>query len=211
MLLLAAILTGLITDTAGAPIANASVEIVNLTGPATKTDKDGQSRFPDLPTNNVQLRIRAVGFATQVRPAAPIIRMEVNLEIPCCYCEEVPPRYKHTRASQSSLKGYIAATRLDDNGEATLTPKTGGAPIRLHLAGAGTFEFPNLPPGRYALKIQVPLYSVFEIDALEIPPNTETQIDGVIVLDVCPSWTAPCPATHTIQRQKPSPPNMVCL
>lgn len=210
MLLLAAILTGLITDTAGAPIPNASVEIVNPKGPVTKTDETGHFRFPDLPNPNVQLRIRAVGFATQVRPAAPVIRMEVNLEIPCCYCEEVPPRYKHKRASQSSLKGHIAATRLDDNGEATLTPQS-GAPIRLHLAGAGTFEFPNLPPGRYALKIQVPLYSAFEITDLEIPPNTETQIDGVIVLDVCPSWTAPCPTTRTIQRQKPSPPNMVCL
>ncbi len=210
MLLLAAILTGLITDTAGAPIANASVEIVNPTGPTTKTDKDGQFRFPDLPNTNVQLRIRALGFATQVRPAAPVIQLEVNMLSACCLCEETPPRYKHKRASQSSLKGHIAATRLDDNGEATLTPQS-GAPIRLHLAGAGTFEFPNLPPGRYALKIQVPLYSAFEITDLEILPNTETQIDGVIVLDVCPSWTAPCPATRTIQRQKPSPPNMVCL
>lgn len=208
--LLAAILTGLITDTAGATIAHASVEIVNPTGPATKTDETGHFRFPDLPNPNVQLRIRALGFATQVRPAAPVIRMEVNLEIPCCYCEAIPPRYKHKPASHSSLKGHIAATRLDDNGEATLTPQS-GPPIRLHLAGPGTFEFPNLPPGRYALKIQVPLYSDFEIDNLEITPNTETEIDGVIAPDVCPSSTAPCPATRTIQRQKPGPPNMVCL
>jgi hypothetical protein len=81
LLLLAATLTGLITDTAGAAIANATVEVVNPTGPATKTDETGHFRFPDLPSAQVQLRIRALGFATQVCPAAPVIRMEVNLEL----------------------------------------------------------------------------------------------------------------------------------
>ncbi len=201
--LLAAILTGLITDTAGAPIANASVEIVNPTGPATKTDKEGQFRFPDLPNPNVQLRIRAVGFATQVRPAAPVIQLEVNMLSACCLCEETPPRYKHKPASQSSLKGQIVAPRLDDNGEATLTPQS-GAPIRLHLAGPGTFEFPNLPPGRYALKIQVPTYAHFLIENLEITPKTETTIDGAIAL-------SETKITRTVLHEKPSPPNMVCL
>ena len=204
LLLLAATLTGLITDTAGAAIANATVEVVNPTGPATKTDETGHFRFPDLPSAQVQLRIRALGFATQVCPADPVIRMEVNLELQCCYCEETPPRYKQKPAATASLKGDIFATGLDDNGEATLTPRAGGAPIRLHLVGPGTFEFPNLPPGRYSLKIAVPTYANFEIDTLEITPKTETTIDGAIAL-------SETKVTRTVFRQKPGPPNMVCL
>ena len=204
LLLLAATLTGLITDTAGAPIANASVEVVNPTGPATKTDETGHFRFLDLPSAQVQLRIRALGFATQVRPAAPVVRLEVNMLSACCLCEETPPRYGRKPARHSSLKGEIVAPRLDDNGEATLTPRSGGAPIRLHLAGPGTFEFPNLPPGRDSLKISVPTYANFEIDDLAITPNIETTIDGAIAL-------SETKVTRTVLHEKPGPPNMVYL
>jgi len=61
-----------------------------------------------------------------------------------------------------------------------------------------------IPPLGSSLQIAAPPYATLEIVTLEITPKTETTIDGAIAL-------SETKVTRTVFRQKPGPPNMVCL
>jgi hypothetical protein len=189
--LLAAILTGLVVDITGAPIPNTKVEYRK--DESVPTDNNGRFTTPDLPPGIYHLRIEQPGFV--VRRKGPIdLKQSLDLgtlylrigEIPCCDCEERPPTITRKPApSHSSLRGSIANHPDDSPAEVLLLP----GPHRQPIAADGTFEFPNLPPGRYSLQTDAPPHGPFEIPRLQIRPRTAHTIEEWITLRPTPTRT----------------------
>jgi hypothetical protein len=203
--LLAVILTGLITDVTGASIANAKIEY--RPDSHVRTGDNGRFTTPELPPGIYHLRIESPGFVP--RRKGPIdLKESLDLgtlylrigEIPCCNCEEGPPTVTRKPApSHSSLRGNISNRPYDSPAEVVLLP----GPLRQPIADDGSFEFPNLPPGRYSLKIEASPNGPFEIPRLQIRPRTAHTIEEWITLRPTP--------TRTVERAKKSRIPMVCL
>lgn len=203
--LLAAILTGLITDITGAAIANAKVEY--RPDSHVRTGDNGRFTTPELPPGLYHLRIESPGFVP--RRKGPIdLKESLDLgtlylrigEIPCCECEERPPTItRKPSLSHSSLRGRIANRPDDSPAEVILLP----GPTRQPIAADGTFEFPNIPPGRYSLQTDATDYGPFEIPRLEIRPRTAHTIEEWIRLKSTP--------TRTVWRERKTRHPSFCL
>lgn len=73
-------ITGIVTDASGAAVANATVTVRDVernTTWAVKTTSAGLYNFPSVPVGQVEVKVEAQGFATQVRSAFPLTLNQV--------------------------------------------------------------------------------------------------------------------------------------
>src|SRR2546428_8115358 len=76
--------TGIVSDPDGAVVPNATVTISNpITGykRSVKTEADGTFRFNDIPPNNYQLNVSAVGFAPSTQTLTVRTSVPISLKI----------------------------------------------------------------------------------------------------------------------------------
>jgi hypothetical protein len=76
---------GAVVDPNGAVVPNASVTLANpITGykRTTSTDTEGNFRFNDVPPNNYQLAVSAVGFSSATQTLTVRTAVPINLKIP---------------------------------------------------------------------------------------------------------------------------------
>ena len=73
-------ITGTVTDPSGAAVPNATVTVRDVdrsTSWTTKTNSDGVYDFPQIAVGNVEVKVEANGFSTQVHPAFDLILNQV--------------------------------------------------------------------------------------------------------------------------------------
>jgi hypothetical protein len=218
------IIEGTVADTAGASIAGATAEVVETEkGPSllqTRADELGRFRFASVQPGTYYIRFQSPGFSVRRRGPLTITsgdRIDIGrvlltvgmVGLGCCLCESAAPRFRIESARGTSIGGRVNAARMDLDGEATLVPSS-GSPIRVRIEDDGSFEFKDLKPGRYALRITAPTYAPFEIPKIQIVPRTAVRVDEWITLADCQAGPA-CAPTQTVQREKKSNLPVLCL
>jgi len=218
------IIEGVVADPTGAVIPGALADLAQAEiGPPIeliRTDENGRFQFSAVKPGSCYVRFRADGF--YIRRRGPFVitsgnridagTTQLNVSaaaIGCCNCEKSPPQLLVEPTPTGTFWGRVIAARMDLDGKAVLTPSS-GEPIQIRIEDDGTFMFKALSPGRYSLRITVPTYAPFEIPRIELKPATAVKVDGWIALTDCPKG-AECKPTRTVQKERKSDLNVICL
>jgi hypothetical protein len=117
-------ITGLVTDSSGAVVANATVTVTDVDRGATwatKTTNAGLYEFPTIPVGRVQVKVEAAGFATEVRSAFTLVlnqvaRVDFHLKVGAVsqsvMVNEVPPLLQTGSTEVGTLIDSNAASNL---------------------------------------------------------------------------------------------------
>ena len=220
MLLFAALITGLVVDPADARVAGAKVELRSSPGAEpiriVLSNSEGSFTIPDVAPGQYHLRITQHGFqALRLGPIAlvegetkrlPDSMLRLSRKMDSLYCNRrfAAPRCKRTPSQQSLLRGNSTAA------EGLLTLTGGTREFTATVKPDGSFQFDNLPPGRYTLHAVFPGYAPFEIKRLRIPANSAIEIEGWIDTPECPP-AAECPTFRRVLRDDEHLKNTICL
>ena len=157
-------LTGVVFDRSGAVVPGASVKLFSPQKEReTRTSASGRFDFPDLPAGTYELEITEPGFKTFteqglrsgdeiVQPLA--VTLELDMSGHCLGDERAGPEIRFEKRSNKSLalRGTVRSFRDGTVSGATLTLV--GQQTQTAISNAkGGFEFFNVEPGKYTLKV----------------------------------------------------------
>lgn len=168
------ILSGVVTDTLGAPLADVEVVVAELSR-RTRTSSDGAFRFDSVKAGVYGVGARAIGLiasASRVRVGPEGGSVYIRMIRIGTYLPAVT-----TTASRAGLSGVIADTALRAMAGVEVTVVGGGK--RVQTDSAGAFHVP-LKSGQYMLRLERDGYAR-QVMAVWIPPNEGRQIAAWMV------------------------------
>lgn len=150
---------------AGITVNLLSVERVRT----TKTDESGKFEFTELPLNSFELQVKQAAGIKPVpvqeisfsEPSTRQFSIVLQLVAPECF-PKIEPGYEN-RIGRTNLSGKIAKFSSSNtplnNGRITATHIETGTTRVVNSNEKGDFEFVNLEPGKYTLKVSHQGYS----------------------------------------------------
>ena len=156
-------LTGTVVDAAGAVIPNARVLLSGQTSSETRTNQLGEFAIRGLPQGPYMLRLRSPGFRTRSRRVSVQEGQTMSLGLialqigpVACDGEWIPGKVTQERVGEETpprLYGLVQGAYNISNVE-VVARRAGTAEIMaVTRVDQGDFEFPDLPPGDYAVDI----------------------------------------------------------
>jgi uncharacterized protein (DUF2141 family) len=164
----AAQITAVVLDPAGGFVSDASVSLFSLEkAREARTDSRGQFAFVDLPPGSYELQVKQAGFKTvsdvSIRVTGaplPPISIALQLESMDCGYPQLTASYPK-RSGKVNLVGTVKDFSAGFVKNATLTVALleSGRGQAAKTNEKGEFQFTNLPPGKYTLKVTHEDYS----------------------------------------------------
>jgi hypothetical protein len=189
-------LTGVVRDLSAAPVAGVLLTLSSLDRALqTKSAADGRFRFESIPTGKYDLELSAPGFVKQRFPvdvsgitpqALTIVLRVLDVAPDMTYCGPHPSvSYSLLQTNSPHLTGVVrdyadgepvrnATVSLWRNGEERPA-------FASHSDQVGKFEFNDVPPGHYDLRILRRGYRPAELKQLLVPGESGTSVDFSIL------------------------------
>jgi hypothetical protein len=164
----AAQITGVVLDPAGGIVADASVSLFSLEKVReARTDARGQFAFVDFPPGNYELQVQHAGFKTVSEASirvtgTPVPQISITLQVESMACGYPPLTASYpVRSGKVNLAGTVkdVSAGLVKNATLTLAPLESGRGQAAKTNENGEFQFANLTPGKYTLKVTHEDYS----------------------------------------------------
>jgi hypothetical protein len=160
---------GVIRGPQNAVMAGITVNLLSLErARTTKTDESGKFEFTELPLNNFELQVRQAGIkpvpVQEISFSEPSTRqVSIVLQLVASECfPKIEAAYEN-RIGRANLSGKIAKFSSSNtplnNGRITATHIETGTTRVVNSNEKGHFEFVNLKPGKYTLKVSHQGYS----------------------------------------------------
>lgn len=162
-------IVGVVTDTLGAPVANADVSIRSIDR-TTRTDANGVFRFINIAPGTYRISARAVGYvspASEIKVGAEGVRVVIQM---IRFATTLASRV--TIASRGGLSGVIADTAMRALGNVSVVAV--GSRETTVTDSAGAFFMP-LKPGSYMLRLERDGYDR-QIVGVNIPKDEGREI-----------------------------------
>ena len=161
---------GVIRGPQNAVMAGITVNLLSVErARTTKTDESGKFEFTELPLNNFELQVRQAAGIKPVpvqeisfsEPFTRQVSIVLQLVAPECF-PKIEAAYEN-RIGRTNLSGKIAKFSSSNtplnNGRITATHIETGTTRVVNSNEKGDFEFVNLEPGKYTLKVSHQGYS----------------------------------------------------
>jgi len=161
---------GVIRGPQNAVMAGITVNLLSVErARTTKTDESGKFEFTELPLSNFELQVRQAAGIKPVpvqeisfsEPSTRQVSIALQLVAPECF-PKIEAAYEN-RIGRTNLSGKIAKFSSSNtplnNGRITATHIETGTTRVVNSNEKGDFEFVNLEPGRYTLKVSHQGYS----------------------------------------------------
>jgi hypothetical protein len=163
----AAQITGVVLDPAGGFVSDASVSLFSLEKVSeARTDSRGQFAFADLPPGGYELQIKRAGFKTvsdaSIRVTdTPIPQMSITLQPESTNCGDPQLTVSYPKRSGKvnlvgTVKDSVGSVR---NATLTLVLLESGRAQAAKTNENGEFQFNDLTPGKYTLRVTHEDYS----------------------------------------------------
>jgi Carboxypeptidase regulatory-like domain len=164
----AAQITGVVLDPAGGFVSDASVSLFSLEKVReARTASRGQFAFVDLPPGSYELQVKHAGFKTvsdaSIRvTGTPVPQISITLQLGFADCGDPQLTVSYPeRSGKVNLVGTVKdfSTGFVKNATLTLVLLESGRGQAAKTNENGEFQFTNLTPGKYTLKVTHEDYS----------------------------------------------------
>ena len=181
---------GVVVDTAGAAISGASLSLFSLDRiRATKSDAAGGFDFTNLPSGSYDLEVDHPGFKMKllerIQVADNVVQQfSIALQIVNPGCDFKTAVSFESRSDRASLKGSVNDVWHGPLKDATLT-LTSSESGQVHLTTSndkGEFQFIDLEPGKYSLRVTHNGYWDGSATGLRIARDNLTVLSRISIL-----------------------------
>lgn len=164
----AAQITGVVLDPAGGFVSDASVSLFSLEKVSeARTDSRGQFAFVDLPPGGYEWQVKHAGFKAVSEPGIrvtgmPVPQMSITLRLGSADCGDPQLTVSYPeRSGKVNLLGTVKDFRVGfvKNATLTLVLLESGRAQAAKTNENGEFQFIDLMPGKYTLKVTHEDYS----------------------------------------------------
>ena len=186
----AAQIGGVVSDPAGGFISDASVTLFSLEKVReARTDRLGQFAFVDLPQGIYELELKHPGFKTVLLPsinvsAVPVPQISTTLQIVNPGCGDFQPAASYPERSEKvnltgTVKDYSAGFVKNATLVLTLLGSSRGQSASTNENGE--FQFTDLAPGKYTLKVTHKDYFEVSVREFWVTPKNLTTLTPIYV------------------------------
>jgi hypothetical protein len=186
----AAQIGGVVSDPAGGFISDASVTLFSLEKVReARTDRLGQFAFVDLPQGIYELELKHPGFKTVLLPSinvsdVPVSQISTTLQIVNPGCGDFQPTASYPeRSGKVNLTGTVKDTSAEfvKNAVLALTLSGSSRGPSATTNENGEFQFTDLVPGKYTLKVTHKDYFEVVVTEFWVTPKNLTTLTPIYV------------------------------
>jgi hypothetical protein len=181
---------GVVSDPAGGLVPGASVLLFSLEKVReVRTDRLGQFAFVDLPQGSYELKVKSPGFKTASLGSidvsdAPVPQISTTLQLESTGCGDFQPAVSYPEHSGKvnlvgSVKDYSAG--FVKNAMLTLILSGSSRGLSTNTNENGEFQFTDLAPGKYTLKVTHKDYFEVSVTEFWVTPKNLTTFTAIYV------------------------------